>query len=73
MNFCAGHIIPESCGGFATIDNLRPICSQCNSSMGNTNMRKFIIQHYPGCLSDFDNNKPKMKPGKGWIQSILSF
>jgi hypothetical protein len=72
MNFSAGHIIPESCGGFATIDNLRPICSQCNSSMGNTNMREFIIKHYPSCLSDFDNNKPKMKPGKGWIQSFLS-
>lgn len=30
-----GHNIPESKGGSTTIDNLRPICSQCNKSMGN--------------------------------------
>jgi 5-methylcytosine-specific restriction endonuclease McrA len=30
-----GHNIPESKGGTTKIDNLRPICSSCNKSMGN--------------------------------------
>ena len=34
-NFHAGHIIPESKGGKTSIENLRPICSNCNLSMGN--------------------------------------
>jgi len=32
----AGHNIPESKGGPTTLDNLYPICSRCNLSMGNT-------------------------------------
>lgn len=29
-----GHNIPESKGGTLDIDNLRPLCSTCNGSMG---------------------------------------
>lgn len=32
-DFQSGHNIPESKGGTTTLDNLRPICSRCNSSM----------------------------------------
>ena len=35
FSFEVGHNIQESKGGQTTIDNLRPICSQCNKSMGN--------------------------------------
>jgi 5-methylcytosine-specific restriction endonuclease McrA len=35
FDFEVGHNIPESKGGGLTIQNLRPICSRCNSSMGN--------------------------------------
>lgn len=35
FDFEAGHNIPESKGGATTIQNLRPICSSCNKSMGN--------------------------------------
>jgi len=31
----AGHNIPESKGGPTTLQNLVPICSRCNQSMGN--------------------------------------
>ncbi len=31
-----GHNIPESKGGTTTLDNLRPICSNCNASMKDT-------------------------------------
>ena len=34
FNFEVGHNIPESKGGTLDIDNLRPICSKCNKSMG---------------------------------------
>lgn len=34
FNFEVGHIIPESKGGATNLDNLLPICSKCNKSMG---------------------------------------
>jgi hypothetical protein len=34
FSFEAGHNIPESKGGVTTIDNLVPICADCNRSMG---------------------------------------
>ena len=35
FKFEAGHIIPESKGGGTHIENLLPICAECNKSMGN--------------------------------------
>jgi len=35
-NVQAGHNIPESKGGTTTLENLYPICSRCNLSMGNS-------------------------------------
>jgi hypothetical protein len=35
FNFHVGHDIPESKAGTLHISNLRPICSNCNLSMGN--------------------------------------
>ena len=34
FSFEVGHNIPESKGGPTDINNLRPICSKCNRSMG---------------------------------------
>jgi 5-methylcytosine-specific restriction endonuclease McrA len=34
FDFEVGHNIPESRGGTIDIENLRPICSKCNKSMG---------------------------------------
>jgi 5-methylcytosine-specific restriction endonuclease McrA len=34
FDFQAGHNIPESKGGKTAIENLIPICSRCNLSMG---------------------------------------
>ncbi len=34
FQFECGHNVPESKGGSTTLDNLVPICGNCNSSMG---------------------------------------
>lgn len=45
FTFECGHILASSKGGKCNIKNLVPICSLCNKSMGNTNMKEFIINH----------------------------
>lgn len=40
-NFEAGHVISESNGGTIELNNLRPICSGCNKSMGPMNMNEY--------------------------------
>jgi hypothetical protein len=60
-DFVAGHIISEFNGGQVTIDNLVPICQQCNTSMSVTNMEEYISKHYPENLETFkirNYNKP---------------
>ena len=42
-NFECGHIISKCNGGPILLKNLRPICGQCNKSMGVRNMDEFII------------------------------
>ena len=42
MSFHCGHVISEKDGGEIMVDNLRPICQSCNSSMGARNMNEFI-------------------------------
>jgi hypothetical protein len=43
--FDAGHIISEKNGGQVVLDNLKPICKLCNSSMGKTNMDDFMKKY----------------------------
>ncbi len=42
IHFECGHVISRSNGGSDAIENLRPICSLCNKSMGTRNMDEFI-------------------------------
>ncbi len=42
MSFNCGHIIAESKGGETILSNLKPICQNCNSSMGSLNMDEFM-------------------------------
>ena len=42
MNFHCGHCVSEANGGSLEVDNMRPICSGCNGSMGSMNMNDFI-------------------------------
>jgi hypothetical protein len=45
IEFHCGHVKAEQKGGELTVENLRPICAQCNLSMGTMNMMEFQ-QHY---------------------------
>lgn len=40
-SFHCGHVVAEVNGGKMTVDNLRPICSACNLSMGSENLDEF--------------------------------
>jgi hypothetical protein len=44
-NFDCGHIVSEKEGGLVSLDNLRPICRSCNSSMGTLNMDVFMKKY----------------------------
>jgi len=41
LSFHCGHVIAEVNDGQMTVENLRPICQNCNSSMGSLNMNVF--------------------------------
>ncbi|AYV86205.1 MAG: hypothetical protein Solumvirus2_12 [Solumvirus sp.] len=45
FEFEAGHVKAEREGGETKVENLRPICSLCNRSMGTINMKDFVFQH----------------------------
>lgn len=44
-SFQCGHVMAECKGGKTNIENLRPICSACNSSMGTMNMYEFMEKY----------------------------
>ena len=44
LNFSCGHIISEFNNGEVKLNNLKPICVSCNSSMGTKNMDEFILE-----------------------------
>jgi hypothetical protein len=44
-NFDCGHIISDANGGEIKIQNLRPICGNCNGSMGKENMEVFMEKY----------------------------
>lgn len=57
FNFQVGHDIPESKGGTLDIDNLKPICGNCNLSMSNN----YSIKEWSNLIKNksiSDNNKP---------------
>jgi ankyrin repeat protein len=44
--FDCGHVIAESKGGDMTINNLRPVCHECNLSMGTRSMNDFTSEFF---------------------------
>ena len=66
FNFQVGHDIPESKGGTLDIDNLKPICSNCNLSMSN----KYTIKEWSK-LININNNKNKKRNTYTTIQDTV--
>ena len=57
-----GHNISEAKGGDFSIDNFRPICQQCNSSMGTTRLMNFLeITHHTKKYLHLECTKNKYK------------
>lgn len=46
-NAVYGHVIPYFYGGETTVENGRPICGSCNSSMGLENLENYKSRVYP--------------------------
>jgi hypothetical protein len=44
-NYECGHVISEFNGGDIIVQNLRPICSHCNRSVGSCNMDEFMDKY----------------------------
>jgi hypothetical protein len=47
VKFHCSHVHATSLGGDYSLENLRPICSTCNTSMGNTHMKDYAIKFFP--------------------------
>ena len=45
LNFSCGHIISEFNGGELKLNNLKPICVSCNSSIGTKNMNEYMDEY----------------------------
>ena len=64
LDFECGHIISRANGGPTDINNLRPICNQCNKSMSSMDMNEFERRLRPSISDDlmlfprFNNFKP---------------
>ena len=46
-NFDCGHIISVNDGGETSLENMRPLCSPCNKSMGTEKMTVFQQKYFP--------------------------
>jgi hypothetical protein len=46
FDFVCGHVIAEKEGGATSVENLRPVCALCNSSMGSRNMEEFMRSQF---------------------------
>jgi len=64
-SFHCGHVQAEANGGDVSIDNLRPICGLCNSSMGTTNMDEFIERYGFGTNENYQLDRDSS------IQTVL--
>ena len=69
FNFVCGHVQSEHCGGSPDVDNLRPICSICNGSMGTMNMHDFMNKY--GFFEPSKTTKTKNTDTNSDIESMV--
>ena len=61
LEFHCGHVISEARGGTTTVENMRPICAQCNLSMGTQNLFDFKGRYFPNAATAETKSK-RCKP-----------
>lgn len=59
-NFEAGHIISDKNGGESIVNNIVPICGQCNKCIGKKNMDEYIKEFHPDNYENFTSKKYKI-------------
>jgi 5-methylcytosine-specific restriction endonuclease McrA len=59
FDFEAGHVTSRKNGGQPVLENLRPICRSCNSSMGDKNLEDFKSEHFPSTGKRASSKKKK--------------
>lgn len=70
--FEVGHVLAVSNGGKNEIENLRPICSLCNKSMGSTNIEDFIKTFgFKQETDDFDQELKNITKNIGVIDKYI--
>ena len=62
--FHAGHIMSEANGGIISIDNLLPICSDCNKDMNATNWDEYIKISTNFCPRIYGEKIPQITQNK---------
>lgn len=45
-SFDCGHVVAAALGGENVVENMRPVCSTCNKSMGTQNMEDFKLMYF---------------------------
>lgn len=55
-HFECGHIIAHANGGATTVENMRPLCSVCNKSIGKQNMNEFIEIYFSTKKNEISQN-----------------
>jgi 5-methylcytosine-specific restriction endonuclease McrA len=74
FNFHAGHVKSEANGGVVNVDNIRPVCSSCNQSMGTQNMDEYVRTYFLHNLTKFNSityDEPNSSKKK-WNLGIFS-
>ena len=56
IEFHCAHIISEKNGGTTTLNNLIPICAQCNFSMRTKNLSEFKNKYFKNNMNNMKNN-----------------
>jgi 5-methylcytosine-specific restriction endonuclease McrA len=62
FDFQSGHNVPESKGGKTIVDNLYPLCSRCNTSMGD----RYTFDQWTAMV-------PEAEPKKTWSRFFCLF
>jgi len=64
-----GHVIAEHNGGLLEVENLRPVCGSCNSSMGTQNLYDYMEKYYSNRFKIIKERKEQKK--KGYFSSFF--